>query len=132
MSEEKYLDVIELKLKLHFSIHSLKTIWKMIKKIEINTEVLKKVSDGKCVEGSVRIDAETGKLTFVAYNRISRNHRKCDILIKQLEHGWLKESPLRYKFFQSIPKVIGIPSVIRVLDREVESAEKELSKLKIK
>ena len=102
----------------------------MIKKIEINTEVLKKVSDGKCVEGSVRIDAETGKLTFVAYNRISRNHRKCDILIKQLEHGWLKESPLRYKFFQSIPKNIGIACIQRVLDRELSLAKIALGKIK--
>ncbi len=103
----------------------------MIKKIEIDKEVLVRIKSGKCVDGSVRIDAETGKLTFRAFNR-KPSYKRQDELIKPLEHGWLKESPERYKFFQSIPKVIGIPSVIRVLDREVESAEIELSKLRVK
>ena len=101
----------------------------MIKKIEINTDVLKKVRNGKYVEGSVRIDATTGKLTFVAYNRISRNQRKHDIMIKPLEHGWLKESPERYKYYQSIPKRIGMPCVLGVLDRETSLAKIELKKI---
>ena len=63
----------------------------MIKKIEINTDVLKKVRNGKYVEGSVRIDATTGKLTSVAYNRISRNQKRRDIMITPSEPGWLKD-----------------------------------------
>ena len=101
----------------------------MIKKIEIDTEVIAKVKKGKYVEGSVRIDATTGQLTFVAYNRTSRNQKKSDILIKQLEHGWLKESPERYKFYQSIPKKIIMPCVIGVLDRETSLAKFELKKI---
>ena len=101
----------------------------MIKKIEIDTEVIAKVKKGKYVEGSVRIDATTGQLTFVAYNRISRSQKKSDILIKQLEHGWLKESPERYKFYQSIPKKISMPCVLGVLDRETSLAKIELKKI---
>jgi hypothetical protein len=114
------------KIPIFFSLNQLRI---MIKKIEINTDVLKKVRNGKYVEGSVRIDATTGKLTFVAYNRISRNQRKHDIMIKPLEHGWLKESPERYKYYQSIPKRIGMPCVLGVLDRETSLAKIELSKI---
>lgn len=100
----------------------------MIKKIEIDAEVLAKVKKGKFVDGSVRIDATTGQLTFRAFNRKPSYERK-DVMIKPLEHGWLKESPERYKFFQSIPKRIGMPSVLGVLDRETSLAKIELKKI---
>ena len=101
----------------------------MFKKIEIDKEVIVKVKKGKYVDGSIRIDATTGQLTFVAYNHLYRGRKKSDILIKPLEHGWLKESPERYKFYQSIPKNIGVPCVLGVLDRETSLAKIELKKI---
>ena len=74
-------------------------------KVEISQEVLAAVMDGKCVEGSLRRDEWTGKVTFRAYQRQPRH--RYDRVVCQLENGWLKESPQRYKFYNSVKKDLG-------------------------
>ncbi len=90
----------------------------MIKKIEINEDVIKKVKKGKYVDGSLRIDAETGQLTFRAYNRKYRG-RKPDKLICELETGWLKESAQRVKFFSSVKKSVGTKIIHSAMERDL-------------
>ena len=64
-------------------------------------QVMERLIAGKRLAGELYIDAETGKLTFKAFDRSKKRRR--DRLIRSLEHGWVKESPARYKFFESIP-----------------------------
>ena len=80
-------------------------------------ELLKRLLDGKRVEGVLYIDPETGKLTFKAYNRTRPKNPK-DRLIRLLEHGWVKESTDRIKVYESVPKNLGTAKVMSVLDRE--------------
>ena len=91
---------------------------KMIKKIEINSDVIKAVKNGKYVEGSLRIDVETGQLTFKAFNRTCPKHRK-DTLICETETGWLKESAQRLKFFSSVKKSIGDGRVYKAMKQDL-------------
>ena len=98
-----------------FSKNQLRT---MIKKIEINSDVIKAVKNGKYVEGSLRIDVETGQLTFKAFNRTCPKHRK-DILICETETGWLKESAQRLKFFSSVKKSIGDGRVYKAMKQDL-------------
>ena len=88
-------------------------------------ESLERLMDGRYVEGSLRIDECTGKLTFRAYQRKGRV-RKPDKTIAELEHGWLKESEQRIKVFESIPKDLGIPRVMNVLERELKEVKNAL------
>ena len=90
----------------------------MIKKIFIQDEIVKNVKKGKCIDGSIRIDAETGQLTFRAYNRKKR-HRQPDILICETETGWLKESAKRLKFFSSVKKSIGDGRVYKAMKQDL-------------
>ena len=90
----------------------------MIKKIEINSDVIEAVKNGKYVEGSLRIDAETGQLTFKAYNRKERR-RQPDTLICETETGWLKESAKRLKFFSSVKKSIGDGRVYKAMKQDL-------------
>ncbi len=90
----------------------------MIKKIFIQDDVIKNVKKGKCIDGSIRIDAETGQLTFRAYNRKKR-HRQPDILICETETGWLKESAKRLKFFSSVKKSIGDGRVYKAMKQDL-------------
>ena len=78
----------------------------MKKYIDIPLETLERLVEGKCVEGSLRRDQFTGKITFRAYLRQSRMHQK-DKLIKKLPWGWVKESMERIKVFGSFPKDMG-------------------------
>ena len=97
-------------------------------------EVLECLLAGKCVEGSLRYDAVTGKIMFKAYNRQSRQPgyvRPKDKLIASLEHGWLKESPKCIKYYCAVKKSIGIPRIITAMEREMKIAKDYLMEREI-
>ena len=96
----------------------------MRKYIEIPFEVMERLVEGKCVEGSLRRDEWTGKVTFRAYQRHPR-HRH-ERVVCQLENGWLKETPLRYKFYNSVRKDLGRRVVDVVMHRELNTAMQAL------
>ena len=85
-------------------------------------ELLKKLVNGKRVEGVLFIEKNTGKLTFQAYNRTCPKKRAKDRLICALENGWLKESPKRIKFYNSVKKELGRRLVDVVMHRELNTA----------
>ena len=62
----------------------------MKKYIELSDEVIARLVCGKCVEGSLRRDEWTGKVTFKAYQRQPRVREKDRMVIK-LPWVWLKE-----------------------------------------
>ena len=94
----------------------------MKKYIEIPLEALERLVEGKCVEGSLRRDEWTGKITFRAYNRQPCNRYR-DRMIRKLEHGWVKESKERIKLFESVPKELGTARLLAVIDREIQEAK---------
>lgn len=94
--------------------------------IEISEEVLNRLMEGKCVEGSLRVDEFTNNLKFRPYNRLSRQPGYRDRLIAQLEHGWIKESAQHYKFYNSVRKDIGVTKVSVVMHRELGTAMEEV------
>ena len=91
--------------------------------IEIPEAALFRIDNNQYAHGSLHRDPETGKIVFNLHKQ--RIHRR-DRLIRSLEHGWVKESPARYKFFESIPKKIGMASVIGVLERDAKVAKETL------
>lgn len=96
----------------------------MKKLIDLTEEVLTRLDEGKYVEGSFHKDQETGKIVFRAYVRTSREAK--DRLVCQLEHGWLRESPQRYKFFNSVKKEVGLRLVSVAMHRELKEAMETL------
>ena len=93
----------------------------MNKTIFLSDEVIARLTSGKCVEGSLRMNAETGKLTFNAWKRRSPKHSE-ERIIRHLEHGWLKESAKRIKFFSSVKKELGRRMVDVTIHRELKTA----------
>jgi hypothetical protein len=43
-------------------------------------------------------------------------------VIRQLENGWLKESPTRFKFFNSVKKDLGSRLVSVAMHRDLQDA----------
>ena len=82
--------------------------------------VMQKIMMGKRVEGVLYIDENTGRLTFKAYNRQPRDRHERTVC--ELENGWLKESPRRYKFYNSVKKELGRRLVDVVMHRELKQA----------
>ena len=124
MSEERYPDIIELKLKLCFS-DAHKRFKTMIKKIEISEEALKRLKAGKYVDGSLCVDKLNNQLTFRAFNRKPRV-RKRDRVICYHANGWLKESESNLKFFASVNKRVGAVCACQTMDDELQYVTKEL------
>ena len=92
-------------------------------------ELLEKLMDGKRVEGVLFMDQNTGKLTFRAYNRASREPgyvRPKDQLVKKLPWGWVKESLERIKVFGSFPKDMGTATVMGQLEEHAHDAKNAL------
>jgi hypothetical protein len=96
----------------------------MRKYVEIPLEVVERLVEGKCVEGSLRRDEWTGKVTFRAYQRKSRQRH--ERVVCQLENGWLKETAQRYKFYNSVRKDLGRRVVDVVMHRELNTAMQSL------
>ena len=94
----------------------------MKKYIVIDEEVLVRLVEGKYVEGSLHRDEWTGAITFRAYNRQPRGKRVRDKMIIQLENGWLKESPKRIKFFNSVNKKQDVVAIDHAMKRELKTA----------
>ena len=77
------------------------------------------------MEGSLRRDEWTGKVTFRAYNRQSRLYEK-DVLVKKLPWGWVKESLERIKVHGSFPKNLGTARVMELLEEHTREAKNAL------
>ena len=92
----------------------------MRKYVDIPLEAMERLLEGKCVEGSLRRDEWTGKVTFRAYQRQPRQRH--ERVVCQLENGWLKESPKRIKFYTSVKKILGFRLVNVAMHRDLNDA----------
>ena len=88
-------------------------------------DVMAKLLDSKRVEGVLFVDENTGRLTFKAYNRQSRE-RERDRLVKKLPWGWVRESIERIKVYTSLPKDLGTADMMSQLDDNTRAAKNAL------
>ena len=95
------------------------------KYVEIPMEVMERLVEGKCVEGSLRRDKWTGMITFNAYNRLPRKRQKDDLL-KKTPWGWLKASIERVKRYSSVPKDLSLEEKLAIFDEENELIKQAL------
>ena len=95
----------------------------MEKSFLIEEESWKQLQNGKTLVGELKTDIKTGKLHFKAWRRESKSRRR-DRTIVALEHGWLKESRQKIKFFNSIKKSTGALRISKAMERELQAAVK--------
>ena len=95
----------------------------MRKYIEIDEQVLKSIMEGKYVQGSLHYNEQARRIEFIGYKRKKRIKDK---VIAILEHGWLKESPKRVKYYISLKKSIGTARMIAAMEREQRTASSHL------
>ena len=94
----------------------------MKKMIEITEEAIARLVQGKCVEGSLRMDELTGRVSFRPYRRLSRMPGWVK-KVHLLEHGWVKESQERISLFESVPKRLGLVRAFHIIDRDIREAK---------
>ena len=92
--------------------------------VEVSQEVLAAVMDGKCVKGRLRLQLSSmgthQEVGFNPYNCKPKGSQ--DKVICQLENGWLKESPRRIKFYNSVKKDLDLLTIDHVMTRELKTA----------
>ena len=93
----------------------------MEKSFFIEEESWKQLQEGKTLVGELKTDIKTGRLHFKAWRRESKSRRR-DRTIVALEHGWLKESRQKIKFFNSIKKSTGASRISQAMERELQTA----------
>ena len=87
--------------------------------------VMNLLKKGFKVEGRLWLEeTEDGEfiIWFDLYNRKPQPKQR-NWLIRRLEHGWVKESVERIKVYESIPKEVGTPRILAVIDRETKEAK---------
>lgn len=101
-----------------------------MKKIEIRNEniVMNLLKKGLKVEGRLWLEETVDGKFVIRFDRYNRKPqpKQHNLLIRRLEHGWVKESVERIKVYESIPKDIGTPKVLAVIDRETKEAKDAL------
>lgn len=99
---------------------------KIKKYIQIEDEVLARLVDGKCVEGSLRRDAWTGQLTFNAYNRQSRCRGRSEELLRKTPYGRVTKTMKLIKRYISIPINMPFLEKLDTFDEENRLAKDAL------
>jgi hypothetical protein len=80
----------------------------MKKMIELSEETMKRLEEGKYVEGSLRMaELDAGKKTVVFRPYQRKRCGEGDKLLYRSANGWLKESSKRRKLWVSVKKDIG-------------------------
>jgi hypothetical protein len=86
----------------------------MIIKVVISEETWARMLTGKRVEGALSYDKWTGVKAFKAYNR-KASEPGSDRLVRKLPWGWVKESKMRVKVHESLPKSMGLERMLSEL-----------------
>ena len=82
----------------------------MIIKVNISDETWARMLTGKRVEGTLGIDQCTGKKSFNAFRRKSREPgyvKPADVTLYESASGWLKQSVKKNKIFVSVNRSMG-------------------------
>jgi len=110
MSEERYPDVIELKLKLCFSDAHNSDYMKYL--VEISEEAVARLNSNKRVVGTIRKNEGTGDFNFKAFSPVRKPKPK---VIGVTPVGRVVETPQRYRSTLSVDKAIGAEQTAQVM-----------------
>ena len=100
--------------------------------IDIKEETLQSLRSGKYIEGSLHLqktnNGQGEEIVFNRYNRQKKSKARDKVLL-HLEHGWLKESPQRVKFFCSVKKALEIPQIKNAMQHDMNFVQEKLDEL---
>lgn len=98
----------------------------MRKYIEISDEALKRIESGMGVEGSMKKDLKTGKITFTAWNRKAPKHYK-EKKVADLDNGWIGKTDLHYTEHLKYARSMGFSRIMDAMERNHRQAKEALT-----
>lgn len=89
----------------------------MKKYIEISEETIIRLESGNSLDGSLKMDLKTRRITFKAWNRKAPKRYK-EKKIKDLDFGWLGETKKHITRHEKFPKIVGYSYIRSAMDRD--------------
>lgn len=98
----------------------------MKKYIEFSDKVFEHLKSGMTVEGSLKMDPRTRKITFNGWNRKTPKHQKVQ-KVCDLDNGWLGRTELHYTEHLKYPRSIGYDRILDAMERNHRQAKAALT-----
>ena len=89
----------------------------MKKYIEISEEVLGRLESGNCIDGSMKMDLKTRRISFNAWKRKAPKYYK-EKKIADLDFGFVGESEKHITRHEKFPKVMGTENILNAMERD--------------
>ena len=93
---------------------------------EVLESVLARLAEGKYVEGTLHRDKWTGHIVFNCWNRKPRQKQE-ETVVGRTFFGRVTETARCYKLYESLPKVMGIPRMMKAIDHDIAEAKSAIT-----
>ena len=94
----------------------------MRKIVEISEEVYQCLMDGKCVEGSMRMEKPRKLIVFNNYKR-TKPRRYPKVLLGRTDFGKVYKTKTRHRWTESMPSNLGAVRMARIMERDCKQAQ---------
>ena len=102
----------------------------MRKIVEISEEVYQCLMDGRCVEGSMRMEKPRKLIVFNNYKR-TKPRRYPKVLLGRTDFGKVYKTKTRHRWTESMPSNLGAVRMARIMERDCKQAQEIIATAEI-
>ena len=102
----------------------------MRKIVEISEEVYQCLMDGRCVEGSMRMEKPRKLIVFNNYKR-TKPRRYPKVLLGRTDFGKVYKTKTRHRWTESMPSNLGAIRLARIMERDCKQAQEIIATAEI-
>lgn len=102
----------------------------MRKYIEISEEVYQRLLEGKCVDGSMRMEKPHKQIVFNNYKR-TKPRRYPKVILGRTDFGVVYKTKTRHRWSESMPSNLGAVRMARIMERDCKQAQEIIATAEI-
>ena len=102
----------------------------MRKIVEISDEVYQRLMEGKCVDGSMRMEKPRKLIVFNNYRR-TKPRRYPKVLLGRTDFGKVYKTKTRHRWTESMPSNLGAVRMARIMERDCKQAQEIIATAEI-
>ena len=102
----------------------------MRKIVEISEEVYQRLMDGKCVDGSMRMEKPHKLIVFKNYKRTKPRYYP-KVLLGRTDFGAVYKTKTRHRWSESMPSNLGAVRMARIMERDCKQAQEIIATAEI-
>ena len=102
----------------------------MRKIVEISEEVYQLLAEGKCIDGSMRMEKPHKLIVFKNYNRTKPRYYP-KVILGRTDFGKVYKTKTRHKWSESIPSNLGAVRISKIMERDCKQAQQIIATAEI-